>query len=760
MALRVATTTALIIGCSIGLAIDQDIPPVEQRRGNQPTHGDALPPRDQRLPPPSERASQVLVIKSFKEYRLQDNKLTASGAHFEYKGYEIRAEEVEGDLDSDVFVLKGGVDILGQSEVIRAALVQIDFANRTFRLQDGSADIKPEGLDYRIQTDIYVKTNEAEGSFDRFISRIASVTTCSFDHPHYVFESQELVVIPDRRLTFKHFRLRILGKTVLGLQRLDIPLDRNTREYLPEIGQSIDEGYFLKFKVPVAVRDDLLILKTDLMSKKGVALGGDYLYETARSKGELRTSVGLENANGTLTYTASAKHKDRFSSGDLDASIEGRRYQFFGGPISNNLDARLSFRPNFTGANATTRIGATYFENQTDGFRSSQTNITLSDFRRWDPRHTTSLILAFSESKSSISGTTIGSRQFVDVRFQDTLSMPTFSAQLDFNRAIPIGSTLNFFGGVDRAPELSFRTDKNRLFGIQSRIPQFTALFSIGNFIDNAQNLQVVRAFLDLRTTKTGVPNNGLGIEYDASFKQGFYGNNTAQYTPIANVRLSYQRERLLSLNVRYNFSRQFGFTPLFIDRGSRTNVLSFDALAEPMRGLKVGGQGGYDFNREKQGQVAWQSPLLRLEYEPNDRFRLRALANYNVFNKKWGNIRLDTLYRQGDFTFAASGNYDAGSGRWSTVNLFVDAFRWGRFTASMLLQWNGFTKQFSSRQFSFTYDMHCSEAILQILEDNTGFQPGRQIAFFIRIKGLPFDSPFGTGRFGQPIGGGPGSSF
>jgi LPS-assembly protein len=760
MALRVAAVFIGIIGFSTSFGIDQDVPPVEQRRGNQPTYGETLPPRDQRLPPPSERASQVLVIKSFKEYRLQDRKLTASGAHFEYKGYEVRAEEVEGDLDTDVFILKGGVDILGQSEVIRAAFVQIDFANKTFRLEDGSADVKPEALEYRIQTDIYVKTREAEGSFERFLARVASVTTCSFDHPHYVFESQELVVIPDKRLTFKHFRLRILGKTILGLPRLDIPLDRNTREYLPEIGQSIDEGYFVKFKVPVAVRDHLLILKTDLMSKKGVAIGGDYLYETAKSKGELRTTIGLETVHGTLTYTAGGKHRERLSSGELDASVEGRRYQFFGGPVSTNLDARVSFRPNFTGENATTRISAAHFFNLTETFKSYQSNITVSDFRRWDTRHSTNLILAYSDSRSFVSGSTVASRQFIDVRFQDTIVMPAFSAQLDFNRAIPIGSALNFLGGVDRAPELSFRTDKNRLFGVQSRIPQFTALFSIGNFIDNGQKLQVTRAYVDLRSTKTGVPSNGIGFEYDASFRQGFYGNNTAQYTPIANVRLSYQRERLLSLNVRYNYSQQFGFTPLFIDRGNRTNVISFDALAEPLRGLKVGGQSGYDFNRKKQGQVAWQSPSLRIEYEPNDRFRFRALANYNAVSERWGNIRLDAVYRKGEFTFAASGNYDAGSGRWSSVNVFLDALKWGRLTASMLLQWNGFTNQFNSRQFSFTYDMHCSEAILQILEDNTGFQPGRQIAFYIRIKGLSFDSAFGTGRFGQPVGGGPGTSF
>jgi hypothetical protein len=71
----------------------------------------------------------------------------------------------------------------------------------------------------------------------------------------------------------------------------------------------------------------------------------------------------------------------------------------------------------------------------------------------------------------------------------------------------------------------------------------------------------------------------------------------------------------------------------------------------------------------------------------------------------------------------------------------------------SALLLYNGFLERFDSRHFAFTYDLHCAEAVLQIIENNVGFRPGREFLFFIRIKALPFDSPFGTGRLGQPIG-------
>lgn len=753
MAVRI--TGVVLIGC-IGALVSAQEPP----RGNQATLGSALPARDQRLPPPSDQKSQTLKIISFEEYRLEKNKLHATNAHFEYRGYEVRAKVVEGDLETNIFELKGSVDVVGQSEIVRAEYVRIDFRERTYRLEDGTADIRPERLEGLVTTNVYVSAKQAFGSEEKLEAKIAAATTCNLDRPHYICESRELIVIPGERLTFKDVRLRVLGRTIFGLPRLDIPLDRNAREYMPEVGQSLEEGFYFKFKFPVSVRDDLLIFRTDLMTKKGVALGTDYHYESRLSKGEVRLYAGLEDLEGGIRFTASARHRQLFSFGDVDGSFDSRRFQFFGGPISTMYNARLSYVPNFLGTNGTTRLGLTHTFNETGNFASTQSSFSITDLRRWDSQHSTSLNINYSESRASVSGTTISARSVLDVRLQDSLMTPKFSAQVDFSRAIPIGSTISFLGGIDRVPELSFRTDTRRLFGPNRRVPFFSALVSLGNFIDNSQNFQVSRFFLDLRSTKTGVPANGFGIEYDAAFKQGVYGNNTAQYTPIANVRLTYQRERSFSVNVRYNYTRQHGFTPLSMDRAGRNHFVSFDALAEPMQGLKVGGQSGYDINQASHGQIAWQSPAIRIEYEPNERVRFRALANYNAFLQRWGTVRLDGLYRKGEFTVAAAANYDAVSGRWTTVNVFVDALKWGRLRTSALLRWNGFSNQFDARQFSFAYDLHCAEAILQILEDNTGFQPGRQISFFIRIKGLPFDSPFGTGRFGQPIGGAPGGGF
>jgi len=71
----------------------------------------------------------------------------------------------------------------------------------------------------------------------------------------------------------------------------------------------------------------------------------------------------------------------------------------------------------------------------------------------------------------------------------------------------------------------------------------------------------------------------------------------------------------------------------------------------------------------------------------------------------------------------------------------------------SALLAYNGYLKKFEEKHFSFIYDLHCAEAVLQVRESNVGFRSGREIYFFIRIKAFPFDTPFGLTRRGAPIG-------
>jgi hypothetical protein len=103
---------------------------------------------------------------------------------------------------------------------------------------------------------------------------------------------------------------------------------------------------------------------------------------------------------------------------------------------------------------------------------------------------------------------------------------------------------------------------------------------------------------------------------------------------------------------------------------------------------------------------------------------------------------------------------FDGIAHTWSNVNLFLDGLKIGKTKFGAILNYNGYTQQLDSAQYSVIYDLHCAEAVFTVMSQNTGFEPGTTYQFFIRLKALPFNSGFGAGNRGQPLGTGTGSSY
>jgi LPS-assembly protein len=270
----------------------------------------------------------------------------------------------------------------------------------------------------------------------------------------------------------------------------------------------------------------------------------------------------------------------------------------------------------------------------------------------------------------------------------------------------------------------------------------------------------VNRYFIDFRANRSGNPAKLWSVSYDTGLRQGVYSDGTAQYTPTINLNFRYSAGKSLAANVYYGYMRQYGFSPIQSDRTGNTNYLAFDATAEIANALTLAGQVGFDFHQRSQGFEGWVSPALKLEYLPSTDFKARLSGNYIPQLSSVGNIRFDLAWQRGETFYGVGIRWDGVRDSWANVNLFIDALKIGRLKASVLLLYNGYRQQFDSKHFSLIYDLHCAEAVLQVLENSTGFRPGREIVFFIRIKGLPFDTPFGIGRQGQPLDYGTGGGW
>ncbi|GIV03266.1 MAG: hypothetical protein KatS3mg015_2096 [Fimbriimonadales bacterium] len=674
----------------------------------------------------------------------------ATGVVFEYRGYRVSAGEALGDLDTQVFALRGNVNVLGQNEVVRGDTVIVNFDARTFRVESGDVDLRKALFEKRVLTDLYLKAHEVQGDEELVTAESCSLTGCEYDHPHYAFAARKVTVIPDRKVVFDRVAVKALGRTLFTLPKFEIPLQRRTGGLAPDVGRNETEGFYAKFRYGFPIGQDSGVARLDITSKRG--LGGGVLYDYASrfSKGYLQLHSDFNRNAGTLSFTATAQHQQRIGSVQFEGRHESSQFSYLTGlnTQTHRTTASLTLLGQPTG---TTRLVLGRTENRSSFSNTTTLTATLADQRRIGTRFQSQASLSLFDTNSR-SGSFIVERQALDARVSASYDFKEAIGELTYNQNIPIGATQNFASGIESVPVVTFRSDKNRLFGPSKHLPNFNLVFSAGNYKDNFAQRQVGRYFFDIQTSGGKQAPKGWLYQYSAGLTQGFYSDDTAQYVPSFNGSIGFRFTERTQTTLRYSYRRQHGFTPLTFDRTGSFHVASLDTLNEVLPGLRVGGQVGFDFNRDRQGDIAWQSPAVRLEYEPNETVRFRALSQYIPERHEWSTLRLDFSGKWNDLRIGATGRYDGIRHKWGSLNLFVDGLTIGRLRFATLLRYNGYLSRFDAAHFSFIYDLHCTEVILQVLQTNTGFRPGTEILFLIRLKALPFSSPFGIGRSGQPL--------
>jgi LPS-assembly protein len=399
-------------------------------------------------------------------------------------------------------------------------------------------------------------------------------------------------------------------------------------------------------------------------------------------------------------------------------------------------------------------------ENSSRGYSTSNESIGLTDQRHFGPKTSTQFDANYFNTNSTFESTTSSSNtqstERVDVHFNAQQDLNTVQAALDYQRSIPIGSTATFLGASDETPVISLTSDSQRLFGSKSPLTQsfpFKTLISWGDFEDPTGKEHISRSFFDFSFNKYDTSKNRFRVDFTGDFNQGFYSDSTAQYVLNFGTNMRYDLGGNTGVNVRYNYLKPYGYSPLSIDETGQTDYLSGDLNIRPVKPLLIGAQSGFDIQRMQEHQIGWQPIGLRTEYTPERWFMVRFLSTYQTFDKKWGTEQFDITYLPGATRVTVGSTFDGASHTWSTVNVFVDNLKWGRFRLGTALSYNGYLKMFDSEQINAVYDLHCAEAIFELLETNDGFRPGTQLSFFIRLKALPYDVPFGVGTRGQPIG-------
>ncbi len=722
----------------------------------RPLEPGQLPSPEKALPPAIDgRSAEMFVLRNANNVERRGNNIKASGdVRFSFRGYDVRAEQVEGDLRTNIFLVHDQVVVVGQAQTIHADSVLIDFDRRTFRYLEGTGTFGPDFIGGTIIDNLYVRGKSVWGTSREIECEICGLTTCDHEQPHFEFRARRATIRVGKRAILRDVDFMVLNKKVFRIPFLVIPLERNTERNLPEFGQSRDEGYYVKTRWPMVIRgNDVFTGRLDYYTKLGNGFGGDYEYDHQNIAGVARVFALTRGQNAIV---ASLDHRQNIFNGTLTVNSNYQKNNYITSPDNTTWSTRMQYvLPQKTGSSSLSMYRTS---NSATNFSSLTETYSLTDQRQLPARITSNLNVNLSSSNSQSQGFQPTKRSIVDLNYVANQESRYLTAMLEYRRSIPITTEENFFSSSDRTPSLSLKSASSKLFGQSfGTLLPFNTEFSIGEIANPGERNRLTRIGLNFDLRKQLEFSKRASLSVYSAIRQAIYSDDTAQYVLTDDAAFRYSLGKDSAFNLRYNYVRPYGFTPLAIDNSGTTNIVSADLTVRPIKDLLFATQTGYDIQQLKLKQSApWQSVNFRLEYVPaNNKVRVRTTALYDSGSQVWRNIRTDFTWFSPWGRVAGGAQYDANRSTWSSFTLLLDTFKFGKITSSALFSYNGYLKKMESMQLQFIYDLHCTELILQLSDNQTGFRSGREIQLFLRIKALPFDSLFGVGRRGQSIGAG-----
>jgi hypothetical protein len=662
-----------------------------------------------------------------------------------WREYLLESARFEGRTRRAEYRFFEGVRLSSERLQAQGAELLLNTRERRWTLLNGRAELTPAFTENRLLESLYLQGSRIEGNETRVYAEACTATTCGLEHPHFHWSAQTVEATPGERAVLREVRLTILGRTVLRLPYVVVPLREGDVSQLPDAGYTEEEGFYLRYAIAYLLAQGALgNARFDLMQRRGLGVNLQQGY----ARGDLNLYLLRDLRQRSDSLTGRWQHGQNFGALQTRWNAEYRRnsYLLFGNNTAWNLRTDWTL-PSPTGQTA---LSLAESRNRTGAFENINRTLTLQDTRRLG-RLQSSLSGEYLEFENLFSGSRTGNRQW-NLRANLRYGLERDATlQLDFERFVPVGES-GIFGGLERLPELSVST-AGRALGL----PDSQLRISVGRFAEGFQT-RIAReryAFewqgrMGGRPTRETEPHAALLWNY--RFRQTFYSDDTAQYLLQSALEGRLPLGARSNFSLRWNYLRPYGYSPLGLDRTGVYNLLSAE-LRLSFGDWQLGAQSSYDLLASDKGRDSWSPLNLNLEYQPAEWLRWRTQLSYDPNRERWRSVQTDLQWRFGDSRLALAARYDPQRARWGSVFVRVDALKWGRSRLSFLTQYNGYLNRFESRQALWVYDLHCAELEVRYIDNPFGFRRDTGLQVFLRLKALPSVSRFGFGQFGQPVG-------
>jgi hypothetical protein len=666
-----------------------------------------------------------------------------------YRDMVITAEKGEVNYKTRLAIFEGNVCFRIGVQEARGERVEINIDTLDWSVQPAKTTITPEFAKGNLKAPVFAAAQSISGIRDRQVSVFGSVlTTCDLSHEHYDITARSATVYPNDKIVFRDASFTVLGKRLVTLRRMAVPIKEITRNpsLIPRVGNSAEEGNYVKLGYTAqAAKSNMTFLNADIMQRKGFGFGVQDFYKTPGGYGGLYLYALRDKNISQTTLTGKLNHSQKLGDVVMDLSSNLRSNSYLYAPQSKSLDNRISFTRATTGAMTSLTLG----QSINNVFaRTVSTTGNLRDKREFGPRTYLNTSFDYTAYDSSAGTRARLVSQTLFSKRGDKFDWDLSAQKLtDLSDEAFVGK--GRFGGIERLPEVSIASDTARLghilpFNLPARMK-----FSYGRFTELPTS-EKDRALLDINS-----PSSHYALSHTwsalvgAGFKQFAYGDNTAQYSVDTNAQLSKKLGDTSTFALTYRYQQPRGYTPFRFDYVGKYNIANASLDIAESEKFKVSILGGYNFEQPK---FPWQDSVLRFSVQPSPSFLLYTATGYDFNRSQWRQVINQVRIRAGEkFKLDLGSRYDPISSKLAVLRGSLDTPVGSKNHVQAIAGWNGLTDSFDYRSFKITRDLHCWEASL-IFVDQGGFYSNRGVYFNVRIKAFPQLDNFGMGNFGQAL--------